>query len=158
MIQGGDGPIRSQLEVLAKGCSGGGNGGRMEGVCQGWIFLSFSCLLWSWKQSNILFKKTQVERLSAGVDYPISLFWKDLIKMYPNAKVHFICCFWYVLCINVKFIPTQVHTGLSKYSSRYQYVSLNENRCCWMTVTLSVGTSRWRTPSSTWSPSSATPS
>ena len=38
-------------------------------------------------------KETQVERLSAGVDYPISLFWKDLIKMYPNAKVHFICCF-----------------------------------------------------------------
>lgn len=35
----------------------------------------------------------QVERLSAGVDYPISLFWKDLIKMYPNAKVHIICCF-----------------------------------------------------------------
>ena len=103
-------------------------------------------------------KETQVERLSAGVDYPISLFWKDLIKMYPNAKVHFICCFWYVLCINVKFIPTQVHTGLSKYSSRYQYVSLNENRCCWTTVTLSVGTSPWRTPSSTWSPSSATPS
>jgi len=27
------------------------------------------------------------ERLSAGVDYPISLFWKDLVKMYPNAKV-----------------------------------------------------------------------
>ena len=38
-------------------------------------------------------KETQVERLSAGVDYPISLFWKDLIKMYPNAKVHFICRF-----------------------------------------------------------------
>ena len=28
-----------------------------------------------------------MERLSAGVDYPISLFWKDLVKMYPNAKV-----------------------------------------------------------------------
>ena len=56
MIQGGDGPIRSQLEVLAKGCSRGGNGGRMEGVCQGWIFLSFSWLLWSWKQSKILSK------------------------------------------------------------------------------------------------------
>ena len=27
------------------------------------------------------------ERLSAGVDYPLSLFWKDLVKMYPNAKV-----------------------------------------------------------------------
>ena len=27
------------------------------------------------------------ERLSAGVDYPISLFWKDLLRIYPNAKV-----------------------------------------------------------------------
>ena len=34
-----------------------------------------------WRQ----FIKT--ERLSAGVDYPISLFWKDLVKIYPNAKV-----------------------------------------------------------------------
>jgi len=29
----------------------------------------------------------KAERLSAGVDYPMSLFWKDLVKMYPNAKV-----------------------------------------------------------------------
>ena len=29
----------------------------------------------------------KAERLSAGVDYPISLFWKDLVKIYPNAKV-----------------------------------------------------------------------
>ena len=27
------------------------------------------------------------ERLSAGVDYPTSLFWKDLMRLYPNAKV-----------------------------------------------------------------------
>jgi len=27
------------------------------------------------------------ERLSASVDYPTSLFWKDLVKVYPNAKV-----------------------------------------------------------------------
>ena len=27
------------------------------------------------------------ERLSAGVDFPISLFWNDLVKMYPKAKV-----------------------------------------------------------------------
>ena len=27
------------------------------------------------------------ERLSAGVDYPSSLFWKDLVRIYPNAKV-----------------------------------------------------------------------
>ena len=27
------------------------------------------------------------ERLSASVDYPMSLYWKDLAKMYPNAKV-----------------------------------------------------------------------
>ena len=27
------------------------------------------------------------ERLSAGVDYPMSLFWKDLVRIYPNAKV-----------------------------------------------------------------------
>jgi len=27
------------------------------------------------------------ERLSTGVDYPISLFWKDLMRIYPNAKV-----------------------------------------------------------------------
>ena len=29
----------------------------------------------------------RAERLSAGVDYPISLFWKDLVRMYPKAKV-----------------------------------------------------------------------
>ena len=29
----------------------------------------------------------KAERLSAGVDYPISLFWKDLVKIFPNAKV-----------------------------------------------------------------------
>ena len=29
----------------------------------------------------------KAERLSAGVDYPISLFWKDLVKIYPNTKV-----------------------------------------------------------------------
>ena len=29
----------------------------------------------------------KAERLSAGVDYPISLFWKDLVKIYTNAKV-----------------------------------------------------------------------
>ena len=27
------------------------------------------------------------ERLSAGVDYPVSLFWRDLVRIYPNAKV-----------------------------------------------------------------------
>ena len=27
------------------------------------------------------------ERLSAGVDYPMSLFWKDLLSIYPSAKV-----------------------------------------------------------------------
>ena len=27
------------------------------------------------------------ERLSACVDFPSSLFWKDLLKIYPNAKV-----------------------------------------------------------------------
>ena len=25
--------------------------------------------------------------LSASVDYPMSLYWKDLMEMYPNAKV-----------------------------------------------------------------------
>ena len=34
-----------------------------------------------WKQ----FIKT--EGLSAAVDYPMSLYWRDLVKMYPNAKV-----------------------------------------------------------------------
>jgi len=29
------------------------------------------------------------ERLSAAVDFPSSLFWKDLVKIYPNAKVLF---------------------------------------------------------------------
>ena len=29
----------------------------------------------------------QDERLSAGVDFPISLFWNDLVKIYPKAKV-----------------------------------------------------------------------
>ena len=27
------------------------------------------------------------ESLSAAVDFPMSLYWKDLMKMYPNAKV-----------------------------------------------------------------------
>ena len=27
------------------------------------------------------------EKLSAGVDYPTALFWKDLVRLYPNAKV-----------------------------------------------------------------------
>ena len=27
------------------------------------------------------------ERISASVDFPMSLYWKDLVKMYPNAKV-----------------------------------------------------------------------
>ena len=27
------------------------------------------------------------ERLSASVDFPSSLLWKDLLKIYPNAKV-----------------------------------------------------------------------
>ena len=27
------------------------------------------------------------EGLSASVDYPMSLYWKDLMEMYPNAKV-----------------------------------------------------------------------
>jgi len=27
------------------------------------------------------------EKLSSGVDYPISYFWKDLVRIYPNAKV-----------------------------------------------------------------------
>jgi len=34
-----------------------------------------------WRQ----FIKT--EGLSASVDFPMSLYWKDLVKMYPNAKV-----------------------------------------------------------------------
>ena len=29
----------------------------------------------------------KAEGLSAAVDYPMSLYWKDLMKMYPNAKV-----------------------------------------------------------------------
>merc|ERR1712106_385900 len=29
----------------------------------------------------------KAEGLSASVDYPMSLYWKDLVKMYPNAKV-----------------------------------------------------------------------
>jgi len=29
----------------------------------------------------------KAEGLSASVDYPMSLYWKDLLKMYPNAKV-----------------------------------------------------------------------
>ena len=31
------------------------------------------------------------ERLSAAVDFPSSLFWKDLVKIYPNAKVVTFC-------------------------------------------------------------------
>ena len=27
------------------------------------------------------------ERLSASVDFPSSLFWRDLVRIYPNAKV-----------------------------------------------------------------------
>ena len=27
------------------------------------------------------------ERLSAGVDFPTALFWRDLLDIYPNAKV-----------------------------------------------------------------------
>jgi len=27
------------------------------------------------------------QRLSAGVDFPMSFYWKDLLKIYPNAKV-----------------------------------------------------------------------
>ena len=27
------------------------------------------------------------KRLSAGVDDPVSLLWRDLVKIYPNAKV-----------------------------------------------------------------------
>ena len=158
MIQGGDGPIWSQLEVLAKGCSRGGNGGRMEGVCQGWIFLSFSWLLWSWKQSKILSKinagGTSECRCWLSHFSLLERFNQDVSQRKGTFHLLLLICPFY----QCKFILTQVHTGLSKYSSRYQYVSLNENRCCWMTVTLSVGTSRWRTPSSTWSPSSATPS
>ena len=29
----------------------------------------------------------ETNSLSAGVDFPMSLYWKDLAKMYPNAKV-----------------------------------------------------------------------
>ena len=29
----------------------------------------------------------KIEGLSAAVDFPMSLYWKDLLKMYPNAKV-----------------------------------------------------------------------
>ena len=29
----------------------------------------------------------EANSLSAGVDFPMSLYWKDLAKMYPNAKV-----------------------------------------------------------------------
>jgi len=29
----------------------------------------------------------QAEGLSAAVDFPMSLYWKDLLRMYPNAKV-----------------------------------------------------------------------
>ena len=29
----------------------------------------------------------RTERISASVDFPMSLFWKDLVRMYPNAKV-----------------------------------------------------------------------
>jgi len=29
----------------------------------------------------------KTEGLSAAVDFPMSLYWKDLVKMYPNAKV-----------------------------------------------------------------------
>ena len=29
----------------------------------------------------------KAEGLSAAVDYPMSLFWKDLVRIYPNAKV-----------------------------------------------------------------------
>jgi len=31
----------------------------------------------------------RLEKISAGVDYPTSLFWKDLMRIYPNAKVLF---------------------------------------------------------------------
>ena len=27
------------------------------------------------------------ERLSAAVDFPMSLYWRDLARMYPRAKV-----------------------------------------------------------------------
>ena len=29
----------------------------------------------------------RTERLSAEVDYPMSLYWRDLVRLYPNAKV-----------------------------------------------------------------------
>ena len=29
----------------------------------------------------------RTERLSAAVDFPMSLFWRDLVRLYPNAKV-----------------------------------------------------------------------
>merc|ERR1712098_517885 len=31
----------------------------------------------------------RLEKIGAGVDYPTSLFWMDLIRIYPNAKVLF---------------------------------------------------------------------
>ena len=58
----------------------------MEGICQGWLLTKMSINMKLLNQDDSLLK---VERLSAGVDYPISLFWKDLVKMYPNAKVLF---------------------------------------------------------------------
>ena len=29
----------------------------------------------------------RTERLSAAVDFPMSLYWRDLVRLYPNAKV-----------------------------------------------------------------------
>jgi hypothetical protein len=40
------------------------------------------------KLFEVAWKKfIKVTCLSAVVDYPMSLYWKDLMKMFPNAKV-----------------------------------------------------------------------
>ena len=36
---------------------------------------------------NTLFLCPRTERLSAAVDFPMSLYWRDLARMYPRAKV-----------------------------------------------------------------------
>ena len=60
--------------------------------------------------------------MSAGVDYPISLFWKDMVKMYPNAKVRY-------GKIRSRYIPTRYHLSFKDMSLVSMFsLSLNENQ------------------------------
>ena len=85
------------------------------------------------------------ERLSAGVDYPISLFWNDLVKLYPNAKViHWLRSwefYWRSICSD------QIKRFFSMIATRFAGTSLWRTQFCnlsdWSTV-LPPGKNRHR--------------